>query len=138
VQPTFGTAAYVFCRPASEKRAGADLSGSGRTKIEDGLRISKPAEARALVPGGFGSFPSGVTNLAKVASLVGTPDFLATPCAFEAVLCVVARAVTERRAPDHPRTRKRASVNFGSLPTSVSCFSGIDSSDENYALGPGA
>ncbi|HVU50842.1 MAG TPA: response regulator [Polyangia bacterium] len=42
---------------------------------------------------------SGVANLARVASLVGTPYFLAKPYAFDAVLRLVARAAVERRAP---------------------------------------
>jgi DNA-binding response OmpR family regulator len=42
---------------------------------------------------------SGVTNLARVANLVGTPYFLPKPCAIEAVLGLVAKAVVERRPP---------------------------------------
>jgi DNA-binding NtrC family response regulator len=42
---------------------------------------------------------SGVTNLAKVANLVGTPYFLAKPYAIEAVLRIVAKAIVERLPP---------------------------------------
>jgi two-component system, OmpR family, KDP operon response regulator KdpE len=42
---------------------------------------------------------SGVTNLARVASDVGTPYFLAKPYGIESVLRMVARVVEERRAP---------------------------------------
>jgi DNA-binding response OmpR family regulator len=42
---------------------------------------------------------SGVTNLHLVATLVGTPYFLAKPYAIEAVLQIVARAARERCAP---------------------------------------
>jgi CheY-like chemotaxis protein len=42
---------------------------------------------------------SGVTNLQRIASLVGTPYFLPKPYAIEAVLRLVAQAILERRAP---------------------------------------
>ena len=42
---------------------------------------------------------SGVTNLFKVAEIVGTPYFLPKPCDFEAVSSLVAKALVERRAP---------------------------------------
>src|SRR6476661_5193771 len=42
---------------------------------------------------------SGVTNLVKVAELVGTPYFLPKPCDFEAISRLLARALVERRAP---------------------------------------
>jgi DNA-binding NtrC family response regulator len=42
---------------------------------------------------------SGVTNLLEVAQTVGTPYFLPKPCAFEAIVSLVARGLLERRAP---------------------------------------
>jgi hypothetical protein len=41
----------------------------------------------------------GVTNLARIARLLGAPYFLPKPYAIEAVLELVAKAVIERRAP---------------------------------------
>ena len=42
---------------------------------------------------------SGITNLFKVADIVGTPYFLPKPCSFEAISSLVARGLVERRAP---------------------------------------
>ncbi len=42
---------------------------------------------------------SGVTNLFKVAEIVGTPYYLPKPCSFEAIRRLVSRALVERRAP---------------------------------------
>jgi DNA-binding NtrC family response regulator len=42
---------------------------------------------------------SGVTNLFRVAEIVGTPYFMQKPYDFDSVLQVVERALTERRAP---------------------------------------
>jgi CheY-like chemotaxis protein len=42
---------------------------------------------------------SGVTNLSRVAAIVGTPYFLPKPYDLPAVLRLLARALVERRAP---------------------------------------
>jgi CheY-like chemotaxis protein len=42
---------------------------------------------------------SGVTNLARVAGMVGTPYYLPKPYDFPAVLEILAKALRERRAP---------------------------------------
>ena len=42
---------------------------------------------------------SGVMNLLRIATMVGTPYYLAKPYTFESISRMVARVLAERRAP---------------------------------------
>jgi DNA-binding NtrC family response regulator len=48
-------------------------------------------------------FLSGSPNLREIAGTVGTPYFLTKPYRYAAVSALVARALSERVAPRHPR-----------------------------------
>lgn len=47
-------------------------------------------------------FLSGAPNLREIAAAVGTPYFLTKPYGYAQVTSLVARALAERIAPDHP------------------------------------